>query len=306
VGFNTPQLAGGFFISVRRIAFGNNRFVATGDKGLAWYSDDGITWREASNTAALSDTTNHGNNLGSLGFGGGYFVSAGSSSGHHVRAWTTDGDIWHPTPGSSIEGESINGKGVAWGNGHFVVGGAGGSVFTGTNPTGQWTRVGPGVGGTTFDTEGTHANAYINSLAYGNGIFVAAGSSYGHSAYSTDNGASWRAMPQTEAIFSGWLNSVGFGAGRFVIAKESGGNLAYSEPNNGELWTQVVRSTLLGGVNIITYANGYFLIGDTLGKLAYSEDGIHWTASGSLRTAYGKGKWVVITSDGNAAYSIVE
>jgi hypothetical protein len=65
---------------------------------------------------------------------------------------------------------------------------------------------------------------------------------------------------------------------------------------------------------VTTYANGRFVVGGSYGKMAYSADGITWTAvadtkfgSGSMNTiraiTYGNGRFVIGGYDGKAAYS---
>ena len=129
---------------------------------------------------------------------------------------------------------------------------------------------------------------YINAVAYGGGRFVAAGD-VGAMAYSTD-GAKWTAVTGSAA----W---------------------DYTDASRGDTYTNTA------GIYAVAYGNKRFVAVGDRGKIAYSDDGAHWTAAADSAfpatytngdwelsyaiygIAYGGGKWVAGGDYGYMAYS---
>jgi hypothetical protein len=291
--------------SIRKLAYGNGRFVAVGENSTAWYSDDGLEWTASRDKAALLDIDNQ--NITGLCFGGGIFLASAGSNGNVVRAWSTDGDVWNT---SSNAENGYNGHAVAYGNGTFTVGGSAGRLGWSDNPRDPdgWTIINDKTL-TTFILDSS--KCYINAIAYGNGIFVAGGGN-GHSAWSSDRGRTWNSNTQTESIFySTFINGVAFGNNTFVVAGERN-TLAWSR--DGRNWTMVVDPGVRGQDFLnIGYANGFFLALGGGGGVSYSSDGIYWTAipdtamGGTYIRAvtYGEGKFL-IAGGNKMAYSNVQ
>ncbi|MDR3171521.1 MAG: hypothetical protein LBU17_07835 [Treponema sp.] len=287
--------------TVQKVAFGNNTFVATGNGATAWYSTDGINWTASSSTSGFVT----GNNISGLGFGGEMFVATGGSSSNTTRAYSRDGGKTWIASGTN----GFNAKSVAYNNGTFLVGGSGGRITYTTDPSNvAWTVLEADT--TTFNATGK--NGFINAITYGNGKFVAGGSNYGHTAYSSD-GRTWQSNTQTEAIFGGnWINGLAYGGGKFVVAGEGSGILAWS--SDGINWTTVVNTGVIGqNFMNIAYGNGSFVAVTAGGGASYSSDGITWTpitnttfGGGSINgVVFGNDKWIIVGADGKAAYSVV-
>lgn len=130
---------------LRRISFGDGRFVGVGDRGRRATSTDGRTWVDAAEVRAI-DT------LVDVAFGGGVFVGVGL---HGLRMSTRDGLAWgHRESGE--EGEHLNS--VVWTGDRFVA---------------------VGAGATYFSTDGERWERRANrdaplTVAYGGGVFVGA------------------------------------------------------------------------------------------------------------------------------------
>jgi hypothetical protein len=168
----------------------------------------------------------------------------------------------------------------------------------------------------------------INAIAYGNNRFVAVGE-YSTMAYS-DDGESWTAVEGT-GLGSGAsisTNAVAYGNGKFVAVGDSG-QMKYSD--DGISWTTVTAAnrtiweytsgstTYTTDIEGIAYGNNRFVAVGWRGKMAYSTDGINWTAvsdskfpsrnsddSNSFQIkaiAYGNNRFVAGGSDGKMAYS---
>jgi hypothetical protein len=156
---------------------------------------------------------------------------------------------------------------------------------------------------------------YYESIAYGNGKFIAVGRVHqeggwqepgkANMAYSTD-GITWTditdKMPKGTA-----LSEITFCGGKFFAYGGWPSSMATS--TDGENWTVVV-SNLRDDIKGIAYGNGKYVFVTYEGTIRYSTDGITWTAanrpSGITQyqgIAYGGGKFVAVTSNGRIAYS---
>ena len=111
---------------LRRVCYGNDRFVAVGDRGRRAASPDAREWRDMPNVKAI-DT------LIDVTFGNGTFVGAGL---HGLRMSSEDGITWSERLVGE-EGEHINS--VLWTGERFVAVGQGATYFS---PDGRkWERV---------------------------------------------------------------------------------------------------------------------------------------------------------------------
>jgi hypothetical protein len=110
---------------LRRLAWGNDRFVGVGDRGRRAASADGFAWKDAADVRAI-DT------LVDVAFGKGVFVGVGL---HGLRQTSEDGLKWTDRQVGE-EGEHLNS--VVWADDRFVAVGAGATY---TSPDGRkWKR----------------------------------------------------------------------------------------------------------------------------------------------------------------------
>ena len=156
-------------------------------------------------------------------------------------------------------------------------------------------------------TQITSANtAYrIRGIAYGVDKFVAVNQG-GIIQYSTDNGASWTAIPQftTNAI-----TSVTYGKGVFVCIDyiNSGGGNVYKS-TDGINWE--LTTTLTDSLENIVYANGRFVVVGNGGLVTFSDDLVTFTRANTGTTnaligiTYGQDKYVAVSSAGQLIYSV--
>ena len=168
----------------------------------------------------------------------------------------------------------------------------------------------------------------IYGIAYGGGRFVAGGT--GKMAYSSD-GVTWTALAAENHTFNSSKDQViaiAYGNGTFVVVgrntdnpnNSNTGKMAFST-NTGITWTAVADNTFntiaptasIQSVahNGITGPNSRFVAGGNVGKMAYSSDGVTWTAvtsspfgqSNIICIAYGNNGWVAGGNDGKMATS---
>jgi hypothetical protein len=217
------------------------------------------------------------------------FENVSFKNGSASRAWR-DGTVEE----ASSSGESARGGETSW----------------------KWTAV--------ADNRSGFSNIY--AIAYGNNRWVAGGIS-GKMAYSTDNGVSWTAVADSTI----WeyqvgrntsmanIEAIAWGNNRFV-AVGALGRIAYSA--DGVTWRAVADSsiweytnnrglTAWASINGIAWGNNRFVAVGSQGKMAYSADGISWTAvadstfgtNGINAIAYGNNRFIAVGSQGKMAYS---
>jgi len=190
-GFNWFSAgSGGFSAGGNDLAFGNGRWVATGNNGggpSIQYSDDGIVWQNGTNTFTLAGTgiVYNGSNL---------WVAVGSNGG-----------------GSPIFGVKFSGDGINWSNA---------SPFGGSNIPISFTSVGFGAGrylasALTFNQVYTSVtgsnnwqvspgNVVRNTYLYRNPFWIGGGTALGQPNLTiqlSPNGVNW--IPITSGGFTG-------------------------------------------------------------------------------------------------------
>lgn len=220
-------------------AFGNGLFVVAGDAGELRTSPDGVTW--TSRTSGFGATS-----ISAVAYGGGTWVIVGGS---HKIATSTDGITWTMVTNSVTGGINC----IAFGAGVFVIGTTTAEIWT--SPDGAtWTnRTSP------FGTP-----LGVAAVAFGNGVFMAAGGSgIGGTYYiaTSADGTTW-GLNSTKVPAQPY--SVGYGEGVFYIGyNSSGAGKVLATSDNGASFIQ--RST---GVLVIVYSwaygNGRILAGGLL------------------------------------------
>lgn len=215
----------------------------------------------------------------SIAYGNGIFVAVNKAN---TYAYSYDGLIWNESTLPISHGYA-----VCYANGIFVVTGYGNSIAYSVDGF-NWS-----VSTAPSNTKGW------NSIAYGNGAFVAVSKPNSNMAlYSTD-GMTWQ---QTTMPSSKSWSSVTYGNGKFVAVAEGNSSVAaYS--TDGITWIQTNMPTSAYWMSV-TYGNGKFVAvtygsdGSTVS--AYSEDGITWTQAtlpilqSWHSVTYGNGKFVAV------------
>ncbi len=163
---------------LRRLAYGNERFVGVGDRGRRAVSTDGKEWKDAAEVKAI-DT------LVDIAFGKGMFVGVGL---HGLRMASEDGLKWsHRQVGE--EGEHLNA--IVWADDRFVGVGAGATY---TSPDGiDWKRE-------------KNEDAPLTT-AYGNRVFV--GSNWRGRIMRSTDALKWEQVHKSEHH----VEAVAYGAG---------------------------------------------------------------------------------------------
>jgi len=170
---------------------------------------------------------------------------------------------------------------------------------------------------TAVDVSGIFGASSINSIAYGNGRFVAGGDE-GKIATSTD-GANWTSI---FSPFDDSVHAIAYDGGKFIAVAEGMATSA-----DGATWkgADVFGIFGWGSLAVVAYGNGRYVAGgnddDYVNKIAASKDGAAWTAvttkafdyvdaefghtvtAGIVGIAYGSGRFVAGGDMGKMAYS---
>jgi hypothetical protein len=125
----------------------------------------------------------------------------------------------------------------------------------------------------------------LAAITYGNGIAVAVGGTTGtESVVSSDNfGTSWtdRSATATSAndVTTGKYTGIAYGNGVFVAVNGGGGNKSTVSTNGTTVWAAGGTIPFTTAISV-TYGNGRFVILGSAGEIAYSVDkGTTWTAA---------------------------
>jgi len=221
-------------LTLRSVIWTGSYFVAAGYINTGYYglagaqvvrSADGLTWQKKFNQSANPDS------ILALANNGNYVISVGDNgrvtyAPNVTDDWTENPDsgVWNNDKWgwmtNNIFGSDITAFDAVYGNGTWVIVGAQGKLAWSKtpNPTGNdWTIVSGD-----YNKFGTRN---INSVAFGNGMFVAVGDN-GHISVSID-GAIWTAIPpgigagQTQFDDREGINTVRFDGTKFIFGGQN-------------------------------------------------------------------------------------
>lgn len=185
-----------------------------------------------------------------IAFGNGRYVAVGFGG---KTAVSLNGTVWQPG-GSGLP----NLFDVTFGEGLFIAVAGDGRIFSSADGIDWSTRA---------ETDG------LMSVAYGNGRFVAAGSSLA----SSEDGISWDVQESPRTLYEvTWGKdeylAVGVGSTSYVSA-------------DGDAWTERKMSRFFDMVSGFNYGNGTYILTDGWERTVYySSDGVQWTAGGKDMT----------------------
>ncbi|HVU24432.1 MAG TPA: hypothetical protein VHE13_09935 [Opitutus sp.] len=244
----------------KKVAFGNNLYVAVGDDSTIVTSPDAVNW-------TVRRMSTNATNLNSVAFGNGLFVAVGMGAGSSIGAGliltSPDGVTW-TTNQTIADTYNAQFSDVIFGNGLFVVAGAAQNRVL-TSPDGlTWTPRNAG-----YNT--TH-------LAYGGGRFIATAG--GNRAIVSTDGITWTThfVVGDANTFTVYYDGIAYGAGKFVLAgRDSNFNTGTFSSTDGEAWTPgAAVADSNGGASWIAFASDVFVMAGN-GGLFSSPDGNTWT-----------------------------
>lgn len=281
------------------VAFGNGVFVAVGDNSLVARSSDGAAWTTSSAGAYGS--------LRRVRFLNGQFLAVGTSD---KLIASTDGAIW-----TAVTLPQANFWDVAWGDGVYVLAGAG----TYASPDGvNWTATHPilqgGVPLANYETT-------LDTVVFGNGRFLAmpAGKPPGDltilaRSLVSINGVDWAPVGTGQRGEAGGIGELVNQGDLWVSTSESDGNhnpgygLMVSS-NNGTNWCCQFPTSVIGHVGgALSFGDGYFVWIESAGffgrQIFTSTNAFNWdlryTETNQVSTrscAFGNGTFVAVGQD---------
>jgi hypothetical protein len=306
---------------------GSEKFVAVGYNGKMAYSSDGVNWTAIPEGTGSGTSTFGTEWIGGIAWGGPSVSQKFVAVGYNGKmAYSADGVNWTAIPNGTGAGTSTfytnDILGIAWG------GPSGNQKFVAVGGSGQMAYSSDGVNWTAISTS-TFGTDHIYGITWGgpsgNEKFVAVGKN-GKMAYSSD-GVNWTAI--SISTFDVGIERIAWGGpsgSQKFVAVGGLGMMAYS--SDGVNWTAIPGGTgtgtsTFGSESIYGIAwggtglNEKFVAGAYNGKMAYSADGVNWTAippgtgagtstfgtSDINAIAYGNGKFVAVGSYGKIAVS---
>lgn len=226
--------------SIRAVAHNGSTFVAVGQSGDAWTSDDGVTWN-ANHTGVSS-------NLNAIVWHNGLWVAVGD--GGSVMT-SPDGENW--TARSSNTSASF--YGLATANGVLVAVGSGGTIVTSTN-------------GTSWTTRSSGKTTHLRDVTHNGSFFAVVGDA--STFLTSTNGTSWSAGSINSGNYRGITavdsKLIAVGAGGFIAHSANGGGTwtpTYAGARNGTGWNALYldhEGVFVAGNNVIVVSqNGQVL-----------------------------------------------
>ena len=200
---------------------------------------------------------------------------------------TSDGcDLANPIVNTTVGTKSR--KAAAYGNGVHV------AISASTSSTSLLEYSTDGVNWTAAELP---VAAMWNSVAFGNGKFIAVATGTNNTAIQSTDGKNWTTCTLPS---SGSWTDVTYGNNKFVALKTSSNIAAYSA--NGTTWTEVTLPSSTTWRRI-TFANGKFVAIAYSGITAYSNNGVAWTQGNNCLSncsslAGGNGKFVAAGASG--------
>jgi hypothetical protein len=301
-GISWQAIEAGELGMLRSVSFGNGRFAAVGEHGV-FGSADGLDWRKETSTPVLANLV-YGNGmwLGTDGNGRSY-------RSEDLVSWTGSWSF----PNFPLSRDQ---RGIAFGNGRFVIAGGYHEQGGGTSSSViEWSTDGAvWLTGTTEDEDGMWG--VQTDVAFANGCFVAVGASTQDVGYrslrrSTDGTVWTRGTINFPHTVAGYLTGVAGRDGKPFVAVSTSGEILISP--DGLAWELAADEpreyfTRLHSANgrHVALAGQQGFIGGPLGRALVftSNDGFHWTPRPPALDeygsglAYGNGLWVITGDNG--------
>jgi len=282
-----------------------NANLVAGSGYVEGYSVDGNSWSPISEGQPITDfsltsISNNGTTWGAIGASYSYITSAATN----VVYTSTNGSIW--TTGATQGFRSYIGSPskIVYTAPYWYI--LGSSTYAQLLSGGTWTTMAYSSDGLNFNPvnitipSGRVRNQSIVSIAYGNGLYLAVGSSTGTTTTQSRllysyNGVDWTGS--TNTAFGNNLSSVVFANDRFIVGQSVNAAskiLVSTDGFNFSSSTNANDSTVFGTLNpnnlyyfdnkIIGIPGGGVASAATYNFVNYSTDGFTWSGATSVRS----------------------
>ncbi len=230
-------------------AYGNNRYMAVGNGGTIISSPDGSAW-----TAMPSNTTD---SLYFISYCGNRFVAVGHGNDTSIILSSADGSTWSKTSYATTYFNAIT-----YGNNQYV---AAGSMEPSGSLVNSLVMTSPDA--VNWTTRYSDTMGPIESIAYGNGKFVATG--YYRPIVTSSDGLTWKAndvSPLDSFDLSVYaLNN------EFLAVGQPGG--IFTSSDSGNSWTLRNAAITNNDIFSVSYGNGQFVAAGENGSILSSSPG---------------------------------
>ncbi len=255
------------YYDLNGITFGNNTFVAVGERGTVRYSsDNGSSWDNGT-----SGTTRE---FYEIAYGDNTFVAVGQSGRHSYSS--NNGTSWDNGTWSDTDHVT----GVEFGNNIFI-GSSSTNLTKSTDNGANWNLIGAGL--------------KVSDVAFGNSTFVACGAE-GAIVTTSDNGSSW--TTRTSGASTNYLYGITFGSNQFFSVGSSGKLI--KSINNGSSWS-TVDSTVSNSLYSIVFGNSTFVAVGYRTVIVSTNNGSTFTLKENRYTfndvTFGNGVFVAVGND---------
>ena len=248
---------------LRSVCYGNGMFVAVGDSGGIFYSEDGNIW----NTANVND----GGHMEDVIYANGMFVAVGFSPQFQ---YSMDGITWYS--GENVGATNIGIHKVVYGVDKFVAISKNNGVIMISTDGEKW-REGYSLGSSTRN---------LVSLAYGNNRFILVNNTeYAQGIapriYYSVGGYTWNDV--SLEVSSVEIEALAYGDGKFIAIGYNGSTNKRCSfvSKDGLKWDMHLVDAMHSKINDIIYGGpnhnqGYMAVSET-GNIYWSTDGIDWS-----------------------------
>ena len=245
------------------VAYGNSVFVAVSSSGkISRSTDGGATW-----STAIANSFG-GTTIRGVCFGNGVFVAVGS--GGKIARSTDNGASWSGLISNSFGGSNI--VTVSFGDNVFIAAGVSGKLARSTDNGVTWSFL------ITTAFSGTET---FNTIAFGNGVFVAGGGALGVAGRiikSNDDGVTWSAYisnPYGALV----PYSIVYGLGVFISVGGGGSCVISRSLDGGVTWSTAIANPFSSATTLyaVCFVSGIFIAISDAGTVSRSLDiGLTW------------------------------
>ena len=230
------------FVELMQIRYLNGFFVALGEEGYIYISDDGENWERSFVWL--------GTRFEDVAYGNGVFVIV--DPGYTI---SVSDDLFHWSSSYIFWGPDRRPSNIGFGNGLFVLVGSSGMIFT--SPDGE-----------TWTDRSVQTSNDFQSVAFGAGRFVAVGQN--NTTYTSTDGINWDSL---DLEFPSWINDIYYSEtkGEFVVV---GSELA-KRSSNGLSWSEINTQIFDADWDRVTEGDGVWLLNSDR-QAIYSTDLVNW------------------------------
>jgi hypothetical protein len=301
--------------TILNIKFDNGIFLAVASNGDVFNSSNGVNWNPVGtlNGQTSGPTPPSHDYKSDLAFGLSGTPASGDSGVAGTPTWVftskDNGTAWTSNDNGATWRVTLTDAGylkkVAYGDGHFLLGGQG-FFKTSTNGV-NWQDAGNSAISGDSNGKITFGNhTFLIPITYSNKVCRRSSINWVNDS-TFDCSATFPGAPVDGVAGNYWTNAT-FGNGIFVSGLNGGSSKDFwTSSDTGATWTRGFSTTT--GPASVTFGGGVFVMDKSGGTTAFSSDGLTWTETGSRPgggsglIAFGNGRFIGLGGSGNSVIS---